>query len=188
MGLCTLAEVKLQLGKTATTDDTELQTYIDAVTAPIEAFCGTVAQATVTNEKHPDGGCKLFLRSERLAAITTVTEFQGTTAQLYTEIPTPATAGAYTYVRDGTVLTRLGSGGYESPFTGPVYVTYTAGFPTVPTAINLAARHIVQRWWETQRGNALSRSEDVPLSEFVYFAGRLIPEMLALYRRGPLVG
>lgn len=181
--LCTLAQVKLQLGKTSTADDTELQSYIDAVTAPIEDFCGPILPAAVTNEMHNSCGSVLVLRTDRVVSVTSLTEYQGTTANAYTQISTPASAGTYTYTRDGVVVRRIGSGGYETPFTGAVYVSYTEGMGAVPAAVNLAARTIIQRWWETQRGNALSRSEDVPLSEFTMFASRIVPEMLGLYER-----
>lgn len=187
MALCTLAEVKTQLNKSGTGDDTELQSYIDAVKYPVEAWCGAVESATVTNEKHTDGGPCLVLRSEVVASVTTLTEFQGTTAHVYTEIATPASAGAYTYVRDGRLITRLDAAGYEAAFGGPVYVTYTAGYATVPADINLAARMIVAEWWESQRGSVplpLQGGQDADgLDAFRRFSLRRVEELLGHRRR-----
>lgn len=154
-GLCTLAEVKLQLNKTTTADDTELQSYIDAATAAVEDYCGVSVQTTVTNEIHRSPySAQVFLRNERITSVTSLTEYLGTTARTYTGISTPASAALYTYTREGTVLTRIGSSGYPQVWEGDVYVTYVAGFDTIPPALNLAARIIVQHLWRTQNGGA----------------------------------
>ena len=193
MALCTLAEAKSQL-RLNTVDanrDTLLQAYIDAVTGPVETWCGAVQAATVTDERHYPEGSKLFLRSERVSAVTSVTEYQGAVAQLYTAISNPATASSYTYIREGAILTRLGSGGSPSCWGSPVYVTYTAGFLTVPADINLAARLIVQEWWETQRGSVplpLQGGQDVDtLDGFQAFSLGRVQELLGHRRHGPFV-
>jgi hypothetical protein len=187
-GLCTLAEVKLQLNKLSADDDDELQSYIDAVTAPVEDYCGAVLQQTVTNEQHNSvaGSSLLVLRNERVASVTSVTEYVGTTGYTLTQITTPAQAAAYTYILDGTVLHRMGGGG-ASVFTGPVYVTYVAGFTSVPAAINLAARIIVQHLWRTQNGGAdlpaLSDEETIGLPGFSFAIPTRAKELLDRYRR-----
>lgn len=154
MSLCTLAEAKLQLGKTSTADDVELQSYIDAVTSPIEEYCGPVAQRTVT-EFHNPFSSTISLRQVPFASVTTVTEYLANTGFTLTQISDPTGASAYScLVESNGIITRFQSGGVESPFLGRVKVVYTAGYATVPTEINLAARILVQTLWRTQNGGA----------------------------------
>lgn len=190
-GICTLAEVKLQLGKTASTDDTELQSYIDAVTAPIEHLCGPVISTSVTEWYQPETQW-LFLRQLPLVSITSVTEYQGATAQTYTEAASPAVAGTYTYLLEAGQgkLTRITTGGGEARWSGRVKVVYVVGFSTIPADINLAARIIVQHLWRTQNGGAgLPSISDEPVEEVEGF-GYAIPararELLMKRRRGPV--
>lgn len=165
MGLCTLPEVKAQLNKTSTADDTELQQYIDSVTASVQSYCGTVEAVTRT-ETHQPCGPVIQLRGERVASITSVTEYVGTVAAVYTAAASPAAGGTSTYLLDPDIpgrLVRIGSAGYDTPFTGRVTVVYQAGFATVPAALNLAARLIVQTMWRTQNGGAaLPQLSDEP--------------------------
>lgn len=155
-GLCTVAEVKSQLGKTSSADDAEIQAYIDAVTAPIEDYIGAVLPATVTNERHEVAGLASFhLLKGRASAITSVTEYVGQTSYTYTAVTTPAAAGPYTYLRDGeNQLCKIDASGRRVPFAGDVYVSYTAGFADIPANVNLAARLLVQHLWRTQQGGA----------------------------------
>jgi len=184
VGLCTLAEAKLQLGKTTAADDTELQSYIDALTGPVERYCGVLVSRVVSNEPHyrvcgPDLG----LLQARVVSMTSVTEYLGTVARTYTEIASPNLAGTYTYMRDGALLTRIGPGGYPLTWEGQlVLVSYTAGFSSVPTEANLAARMIVQHLWRTQNGGAglpsLSDEDVVTMPEFGYAIPRKAKELL----------
>lgn len=156
MGLCTLAEVKLQLNITGTTDDTELQSYIDAVTGPAEAYVrGPIVQRTVTDEQHrPNGACEIILHNAPVVSISSLVEYAGASALTYTVVSTPASAGSFTVILDKPLaaVTRVTAAG-EYPFVGGiVYVTYSAGYASVPAEANLAARIIVQHLWETQRG------------------------------------
>lgn len=181
-GLCTPAEVKLQLGKTTTTDDVELQSYIDAVTAPVERYCGAILPRAVVNEQHSPFTAEVALRTARVASMTSVVEYIGVTARTYTEIATPASAGTYTYLRDGVILTRLGPGGHPTPFEGRVFASYTAGFASVPADANLAARLIVQHLWRTQNGGAglpsLSDEAVVEMPGFSYSIPNRAKELL----------
>ena len=165
--LCTLAEVKLQLNKDSTADDDEIQSYIDSITDPVEDYCGAVLPRTVT-ETHRPNGAVLVLREERLSAIASVTEYVGITPYVLTAATNPSQASVYCYFSDPsspTVIERWGASGYRQAFMGPVQVTYTAGFATVPTSLNLAARMIVQNIWTTQRGaqatNSVLANQDV---------------------------
>ncbi len=154
-GLCTLAEVKAHLIKGAgTTDDAALTTWIGSVTATIEGICGPMVPRTVTDPLQYPTGSQLTLNKWPITGITSVTEYQGTTAQAYSVITTPASAGAYTVIveRDRTLRRLDGSG--PAPFTGGLVVVYTAGRSPIPDAINRAAVLIVQHLWRTRLGGS----------------------------------
>lgn len=191
--ICSLVEVKAQLNKTTTADDAELLGYIDAVTAPIEDFCGAVLPHTVT-EWHDAYGSTLWLRSERIASVTSITEYQGITPTVYVEAADPTAAGAYSFFVDPALhgkVERLGSSGYPQPFSGRIKVVYVAGFATIPAALNEAARLIVQTLWRTQNGGAgLPQLSDEPTVDFAGFDAPIPARALMLmsaYKRGPMV-
>lgn len=153
-GIVSLTDAKRQLNKTTTTDDLELQSYCDAIIAPIEDFCGAILPRTVT-EWHDSPGGTIVLRSERIVSVASISGYLGTTTYAYTGVATPDLATIYSYIVDPSlngVIRSLGSGGSMQPFLGRVLVTYTAGFAAVPSAINLAGRMILQSMWDTQRG------------------------------------
>jgi hypothetical protein len=187
-GICTVAEVKLQLGKSGSTDDTELQSYIDSVTAPIEHLCGPVLQAT-ESEWHLPSTQWLFLRKIPLVSITTVTGYEGTTERTFTACTSPADAGVFTYLLEAGQgkLTRLSTGGSETCWPERVKVVYTTGYATVPADLNLAARIIVQHLWRTQNGGAglpsISDEAPVEVEGFGYAIPQRARELLMARRR-----
>ena len=190
-GLCTLQEAKDQLGKTGSTDDAELLVYIAAATDVIEDYCGAM-MPTATVAWFDGGSSQIVLPDERVAAIGALTEYQGATPHTYTAVTSPAAAGAYTYLVEpqlGRTITRLGSGGVALPFTGSVRVDYTRGLATIPAAVNLAARIIVQHLWRTQNGGAGLPSltdEDTSTAPGHAFAlPNRARELLDRYRRLP---
>jgi hypothetical protein len=156
MSLCTLAEAKAQLRKASTADDTLIQTYIDAITVPLEKYCGPIVPRSVT--EWPEwAGSVIMLDQPPLISVTSLTEYRGNTSFLYTEATDPTQGSLYTFMVDPTLngkITRVFNGGRTLPFTGPVKVVYQAGLASVPTNINLAARLLVQSLWRTQNGGA----------------------------------
>lgn len=193
-GLCTVAEVKAQLGKTVTTDDVELQAYIDAATSMIEGYCGAVMPRTIV-EWHDANGPDLLLRSERIVSVTSISSYLGGVAYPYTAAADPSAAGNYTYFVDpnlGGMVTRLGGGGSPAPFQGRLVVTYVAGFDVIPPALNLAARLIVQTMWRTQNGGAgLPQLSDEPETVLAGIDGPVPARAVMLmerYQRVPSIG
>lgn len=140
--LCTLDEAKLELDKYDAADDDELASYLEAVTAPVERICGPVLPVARVEVVEAYGDT-LVLPDDRVASVSTVTGRSGPLA--------PAVGGLFGgssgYLLDGPMLRSTGL-----PFHGLYEVSYTAGFATVPPAINLAARKIVRSWWQSQRG------------------------------------
>lgn len=191
MGLCSLPEVKAQLGKTATVDDIELLAYIDAATAVIESYCGEVESRAVIEWAYPVAD-EIVLDAERVVSVTSLTGYSGTTAHAYTAAADPSAAGAYTYLLDprlNGLIRRLGPGGYRQCFDGPVKVVYVAGFASVPAGLKLAAKLIVQHMWRTQNGGAgLPALSDEDLATSDGFDAPIPSKALGLmkaYRRVP---
>jgi hypothetical protein len=152
-GLCTLSEVKLQLNKTSTADDVEIQSFIDAVTDSVENFCGAIVPRATT-EWHTPTSSVLIVRQERLVSVTSIVGYMGTTPYTYVEATTPALASDYSFLVSPAlngIVTRLGADGNTRPFEGRILITYVRGMVPVPASINLAARMIVQSYWDTQR-------------------------------------
>lgn len=184
-GILTLDEAKKQLNKTSSADDDELQVYIDAATAIVEDYCGTVVSRTVS-EWHAPSGSVIVLNEPHVVSVTSISDYYGGTA---TELTTDE------YLLDPSLnglVTKLSSG-VPVNFAPRVLVTYVAGMSPVPRAINLAARIIVQHLWRTQNGGAGLPSvldEDVDTVETS--SGYAVPnralELLRPYRRGPSIG
>lgn len=145
VGLVTLPAAKSQLNIEAddTSDDLELQLYIDAVTAPIERELGTVVeQRTVVDTfNFAKGTTSFLLRSVPVASLASISAVDGSTTW-------PVDASAM-HVDSDTGLVTVLSG---AALTGLVAVSYTAGPAQVPANVRLAAMIVLQHLWETQRG------------------------------------
>ena len=188
--LTTVPNVKTQLNKSFSGDDSELLDYVNAVTAPIEFACGPVLQRTVTNELHRDvRGDTLVLKGERFVSITTLTSWAGTTGQVWTGITTPADSASYTFIADPDAGMLYRTSGV---WCGELLtVTYEAGFATVPFNIDLAARMMVADWWETQQGGAglppVFEDDSVTIGGAPLPRGRRIYELLQPFFRAPAI-
>ncbi|MFD9225348.1 head-tail connector protein [Streptomyces sp. NPDC060064] len=166
MALLTLAEAKAQLDIDTTTNDTELQAYIDSLTAVIERFVGPVESRAVS-EVIEGRGPTLCLAHVPVVSLTSVlpvlTGGQSIdVADLVTDLPL------------GVVRRRNGGS-----FLGGLWtVSYTAGRGSVPPTINLAARILLQHLWSTQYGAArgnVGGVSDYSVSEPVAGWGYAVP-------------
>ena len=186
MALLTLAEAKAQLNLgSSTTDDDELQDYIDSVTSVIEEYCGPVEPRAVTERHNAEGGRRVIvLRTTPALSLTSVT---------------PVVTGGSSYPVDGLDLdpdtgeVRRLDGGW---FRGLLLFTVQAGragVPPVPPTINLAARMLVQHLWRTQRpsrsgvmaGGGDDYNAGEPIPGFGYAVPNRVLELLAPYRLPP---
>ncbi|MEH0423123.1 head-tail connector protein [Streptomyces sp. B21-083] len=186
MALLTLAEAKAQLDITTTTDDVELQVYVDGVTAAIEAHVGPVENRAVT-ETHDIPACGarvLVLRETPAVSLTSV-------------VAVLANGAGYNVADldlDGpTGIVRRLDGGR---LYGPLRFVYQAGRGTVPATLNLAGRIMVQHLWRTQYGASragagIGGGDDFSVSEPVAGWGYAIPnrvlQLLEPYKRAPAV-
>lgn len=146
MAIITLADAKLQLNKTSTTDDTELQFFVTAACIIVEQLAGAVEQRTVTETVRQRGGvCSLVLATRPVVSVTTMTSIRDATVYDVTALYVDSALAGIVRRRDGGAITG-----------GPWTVVYVAGRSAVPANIGLAARILVQHLWETQRGTQLN--------------------------------
>lgn len=181
MALLTLAEAKTQLQLSATNAyDTELQSYIDALTAVIERHTGPVENRTVTETVNAYGPL-LALTQVPAVSLTSLTPVHtGGRAMAADEVALDGDAG---------VLRRLDGG----PFAGgPWVAVYVAGRGSVPATINLAAKILLQHLWRTRYGAARGNpggGEDFDVNEPIPGFGYAIPnrvlQLLEAYKAPP---
>jgi hypothetical protein len=137
LDLITLAEAKraLNLDTSNTTHDTELESYITAVSRRLDDLCGPVVIRTITGEVHSGGAATIWLHRAPMSAsstttVTTVTEYAGTTGTVLTaETNLAPGASAYLFDRSTGALRRR-SGGNDAVYPAGrfnVVVTYQAG-------------------------------------------------------------
>lgn len=76
MSIVSLADTKAQLNFRPgyTTDDAELQGFIDAATAIVEDIAGVILPRTIVGETYDGGGHEIALRSVPVISITAITE------------------------------------------------------------------------------------------------------------------
>jgi hypothetical protein len=186
VALLTLAEAKAQLDIDGTSSDTELQAYVDGVTAAIEAHVGPVENRAVT-ETHdlPSCGARmLVLRQTPAVSLTSVTAvLDGGSGYDVADLDLDGDIGTVRRTDGGRLY-------------GPLRITYTAGRGTVPATINLAARIMVQHLWRTQYGasrglSSIGGGDDFSVNEPVAGWGYAIPnrvlQLLEPYKLGPAV-
>ena len=180
-GLCTLANVKVALfptGSTDAVDDALLQLYIDAFTGEVAEFTQRqfVTDAAPT-DYYFDISCFTPYRS-----LYVPDGVQSVTALGFAKVSQPASGGTYTSVTAANILLRplpvyrragfpadtimisdldLTSAFY--PGFNTVKVTMTCGFAAVPAEIErLAVANIVRRWQARKGG----QSDSIGASDF----------------------
>ncbi|MGW2908659.1 head-tail connector protein [Streptomyces sp. NPDC001204] len=167
MALLTLAEAKAQLDIDGTAEDTELEVYVEALTAAIERHVGPVETREFA-ETIEGRGASMCLSQIPAVALVSVTPAVETGDDL--DLSALVLDGA-----TGIVRYRGGS------FAGTLWrVTYTAGRGEVPATINLAARILLQHLWRTQYGasrgmSSIGGSDDYSVTEAVPGWGYAIP-------------
>lgn len=160
MGLITVVDAKQFLGipSTDTSDDDELQDFIDAASAVAEFFAGDLVGGTWT-EQHDGGDPTIYVRHTPILSVTSLTEYIGSITYTLTNQPLGHSTDAWGYTIDdpmsGKIVRRSASGlaWRFVPGTGNVTITYTSGVPGVPPAnIRKGVEFIVAHLWSSQRG------------------------------------
>ncbi|MFJ8555308.1 head-tail connector protein [Streptomyces sp. NPDC093676] len=182
MPLITLDDAKAQLDITTSSSDTELQGYIDALTAVIEGIVGPVESREVTETVNGRGPTLSLLQTPAVA-LTSITPqlTHGTTLDI-----------AQLHLDGTTGIVRRLDGAYF--YGGPWTVVYTAGRDEVPPTIRLAALILLQHLWRTQYGasrglSGIGGGEDFNVTEPVPGFGYAVPnrvlQLLEPFKSGP---
>lgn len=130
LNVITMAEAKkaINLDAANTDHDTEVASYVTAVSLAMDKLFGPIVQREVI-ESH-DGGGSVFLRRTPVASIVSVVERSGSTATTLTAEDFQAPTGADYQVDSETgILKRRGGGStrWFAPGSQNVIVTYIAG-------------------------------------------------------------
>ena len=152
-GLVTLADVRKSLGLavTDTSNDADLENYIEAATPVIENITGPLIQRSRVFTF--DGGSSTVVVPVRFASVTSVVESGVTITDFVTDLQAATiTAGTTDGVRDFAY-------GYQN-----VVVTVSVGAATVPANVQLAARELVRFWWQQGRQANIPAFGDAPES------------------------
>lgn len=145
VSVLTLAQAKTHLNlSVATTNDVELQTFIDAAEAAIAKKCGPLTSVAKTDRVR-GCGTGLVLRHTPVVSLTTVTPVGGTAIDS-TLTQVDLSAGVVEWV----------SGAAWSP--GQYDVVYQAGrSAALPADLLLGVKELVRHLWTTQRGGGATR-------------------------------
>lgn len=133
--LLTLDEAKraLNIPLADTTFDTEIASYITAVSQRLDDLCGPVVRRTITDEVQDGGGEFIFPVHTPVASVTSVAEYSsGTATTLTAETNSTSTSNDYRLIGSGThaSLIRRRASWSDSVFPagrGNVVITYVAG-------------------------------------------------------------
>lgn len=182
----TAAEARqaLRVGVNDTTNTSLLTAAVSAVSVMLDDVCGPIVQRAVTGERHDGGDADIWLDQWPVTEITTLTEYQGSTAVALTEetAGTSPAAGFYaeryrpgTAAYSGRVFRR--SGGADRGFypgRGNVVATYTAGrfesTTNVDERFKGAARVVLENLWQQFRDSVDRSGEfETPMTAFPRF-------------------
>lgn len=162
----TLDDVHAQLNITSSDDDVELQAFLDAAVAVVEAKVGPLS-AKSTTETVRTRGPRLLLNRLPVQSVTSLVATAPGTL-------TYATADLTWNGPAGTVWLRNGGS-----LCGEWIATYTAGLADVPANLSLATLIIVGHLWETQRGRSQRPGLLSPEDGTAPLAGFAIPNRAA---------
>ena len=139
-GLITLTDAKKSLGipTASTTNDADIEKYIEAATPVIENITGPLIEASKVFTV--DGGGSAIVVGSRFNAVTSVVE-SGVAITNY--VADGAAGIVYSGTADGATT--------FAPGLRNIVVTVTVGSETIPENIILATRELVRHWWQLGR-------------------------------------
>lgn len=176
---------------TADTHDVALARLVTAVSERIDQMCGPVINRAVT-ERHNGGHPSLVLADYPIVAVTSITEWAGTTETvLAAETDLVKPASGYLHDPDTGIVYRR-SGGADACFPigrRNIEVVYTAGRGAIaPAKFAEAALLTIAHYWRRERSSSSSIDSLVEDSfGAVYFLPRAALEMLGEDLREPVV-
>ena len=139
-GLVTLAEARAALGwaATDTSNDSQLERYVEAATPLVEFHTGPLIQRSRVFTF--DGGSSTIVVPVRFASVTSIVESGVTITDVVTDLQAATiTAGTTDGVRDFAY-------GYQN-----VVVTVAVGVATIPENVKLATLVAVTLWWQQNK-------------------------------------
>lgn len=158
--LLTLSEAKQGLAQDElfADKDTLLAGYIGAISKRLDEVCGPIVQRTITDELY-DGGSYIWLKSKPVASISSVIEYDGTTATTLTrQTNTVEPSEGYILHPTRGKLTRTISGLPTNFCSGlqNIKITYVAGryttTATVDPLFKIAAQAFLSHVWKMNQG------------------------------------
>lgn len=162
LDVITLAEAKraVNIAAANTDHDTEISSYVTAVSLAMDKIFGPIVQRQVT-ESHDGGSGMVFFRKRPVASLVSVVERSGSTATtLAAEDFQAPTGDDYQFDAGVGILSRR-SGGWDSRFAGGsqnVLVTYVAGrfrsTATVDARFKQGAAIMFSHLWRPEQGLA----------------------------------
>lgn len=195
-----LGELKDYLNIPAATHnhDAKLLRFIESVTPIVENLTGPVIQRVYTDEVYDGGNYFIEVRHRPIINVQNVTEYRGSIAYILTQVGTPDQGTIYSYMFDppGRIVRRTVGGGITTFPQGleAVYVTYTAGYETVPENIRAGTLELLRvNYQQTQQagrrsfgGGPAATMDDAPSDPPTgFFVPNRVREMLAPNRRAP---
>lgn len=139
MSALPLDDAKAHLNITSSTNDAELQGFIDAAEAAIAKKVGSLEPVTTTSRV--PGGSALALPVSPAISLTSITPINGSALAL----------SAYYLNTESGVISNV----WGACFPAIAYdVVYQTGRTDCPDDLLLAVKELVRHMWETQRGGA----------------------------------
>lgn len=165
------AKRAIRLSTSNTSFDTAIDALITGVSLALDKLCGPIVVRTITGEVHDGGNRSIILNYKPVSSITTVTEYNGTTATTLTA-QTNTSQGPSNYLADLTTgILRRRSSNYADRFAagaGNIVVTYIAGryatTATVAEDFKQAAGVTFAHWWRPEQGFASLDPDGAPLA------------------------
>lgn len=157
-----LADMKSFLHMSSdTSNDAELQDFIDAAVRLWVNRCGPVLGAPAFDEWYSGGSSTISLRQTPVLNVSSVTESFGSsivytlTEQIVDDLVSPDAWG-YSIDTSRGLLTRrvMGLAARFADGINNIHVIYTAGYTQAPADVVLAVKLLVMHMWTTQRGSA----------------------------------
>jgi hypothetical protein len=173
LAIVTLAEVKAHLRypnpASPHRDDTALEEFIDAANEVIEYECDDILPHA-RSETYDGGPTTLYLRNLPVLSVQNVEESWGYISyqldQQASDSPGPWSMFAYSFDNFETgQITRRTAGNVVIPFHAGdenIVIQYTSGREKVPGDIKLAAKELINHWWQNSQQRAGSTGAGAP--------------------------
>lgn len=193
----TLAEARDALN-ISTGQDTEIALYVTAVSQALDKLCGPIVARAVT-ENHDGGGYSVWLWEAPALSITSVTEYDNTTAKVLTG-ETNTVKASTNYIADLTsgrvqrrsnnLCQRFACGAQN------IVVVFQAGryadTASVDERFKLAAANMLTVNWRAEQGAGTDTfgafNDGEPVFGSTFAVPNKVRELLQNDLRGPLVG